>query len=243
MQIFLLTLTGKTITLDVDPFDTIENLKDKIQDKEGIPIDQQRLLFDEKDYNYPYIKKIISDGKLCPKQLEDHRFIKDYNIKDKSTLLIVLRLRGGEFGNSGKVFTDPEKVGPKGIKFSSNAPFYRAVSKGMNLFGICENKNCLAFKKEVIHKFGFGTFDLINDMKYNPPVCPSCEFGLRDVTTCAFWQCKYSYVGVKYENKKLQDVNYSNSNSKKDEVDYFDPGENGENNSTWLELKITAKKI
>ena len=113
----------------------------------------------------------------------------------------------------------------------------------MNLLGICENKNCAAFKKEVIYKFGFGTFDLINDMKNNPPECPACEFRLRDVTTCAFWECKYSYVGVKYENKQLKDVNYSNSNSKKNEVDYFDPGENGENNSVWLELKITANKI
>mmetsp|Transcript_73416 Transcript_73416/g.147842 ORF Transcript_73416/g.147842 Transcript_73416/m.147842 type:complete len:131 (+) Transcript_73416:92-484(+) len=76
MQLMVKTLDGKTVTVEAEEEDTIEDIKNKIMEKEGVPVDQQRLIFGGK-------------------QLDSDKTLADYDVQEDSTFHMVLRLRGG----------------------------------------------------------------------------------------------------------------------------------------------------
>ena len=220
MRIFIVSRKNR-VSLDVKKNDTIREVKIKAG-------------FISSQFKY--------DGEL----LQDDKTIEYYGIEEDDVIASNARSIGGEVGNAAKGLADPTKKGPVRYQTTTDGPDYLTVSDGINLFGPCKNKHCIAYNKEVCSMFGFGTFDLIKDLDPDNekcPKCPSCEFPLIKLETCGFMNCRYTYIGSKIddnEKSKLVPVNYSNSISEAHKLDYFEAGKSGEYKSLWTELKITA---
>ena len=245
MQIFVKTLTGMTLTLDVEPSDTIENVKLKISD---IPMAKTGFKRTEKSQTpkdilenptkiYEYIppdqQRLIYDGM----QLEDNKTLADYNIQIESTLHLVLRLRGGGIILN---FVDVEKGLIQNLSFSDSAPHWRSVTHGLNLFGICKNSKCQAFNEEVVYKVGithkkFNLQENVTNIK-----CPMCS-KIIVPKTCGFWKCEYQFEGDKIEDGDLKHVDTKCKETKDDNFEYFNPYEN--NSALWTNLNIYVIEI
>lgn len=185
----VLTLTGRQLQFSFYDNQTILSIKEEIKKLEGIPIDQQRLIY-------------------SGKQLEDGKFTFDYNIQDGAKLHLVLRLRGG---GGPQIFSFNQMSNEVKIEFSQSAPDWRTVQKGISFLGICMNTECGAYLEEVICNVGFGVFDA-NRLAGSLP-CPICKNVVPNAENCGFFRAEWEYFGIDSEGNERRGSGESSENN------------------------------
>lgn len=170
MIVIVSTLTKKQLEIEIETTDTILWLKQKILEREGIPINQQRL---------------IHRGR----QLNDDRTLAEHAIERGAIIHLVYCLRGG---GDGFEFASMEKMRPvELVKDGPNRLIIR--KKGLFLSGICKNQACSIYDEIFVASIGMGTFDAqnLNDRCH----CPEC-FRQTDHKHVGFYKCTFSVDGT-----------------------------------------------
>ena len=184
LNIFVKTISGKSIVLHAKYSDTIQDLKQQIQEKINMPIKEQRVM---------YICADLID--LCT--------LDDYWIHDCATLHLNSRLCGGEAPSS---FVDVEKTSAlESYKLSSTGPKWLGCTYGINIEGKCTNSECQAHNERVIYKHGFHLFDLLHSKAY----CPMCKneiVPLKPGFVNCLWRIVFIKQGGEYRSLPYQRV-------------------------------------
>ena len=222
IKVRLVDSKGRVMIVQCRPSDTISDLKKKYVENGG--------------NKYIRNPKFKYDGEI----LEESVMLSDLEIEDYDCITVNETVRGGETGCATK-FSDPEKQGPVEIDTVTEGPDYLIVCDGLNLFGNCLHKGCVAYNKEVSHQFGFGTYNAINDPQTDKrPICPMCEDAITPITA-GFMNCRYQFIGTKFEKGDIKSVNYKNETHGNKHIHYLKT--DSKNMSIWVELEITAKKL
>jgi len=161
------TLPGETRTLDIDPLSTVEDLKSKLLDHEGIPIDDQTIQFGGRS-------------------LANGRTLSDYGLQKGSTIQLQLKLRGGSMPSFS--FNKLEKT--KILEFSTSGPKWINILEGISFFGPCKNVKCEVKGGWVYVTSGFGVFY----MGEHKIFCPMCKERVK-FDNCGFFNCNVEVVG------------------------------------------------
>ena len=198
-----LKFRGKVYNVVCDKNESFSSIFEKIKNRIGM-----------KDENLNF----ISDGKKLNSKMKLNKINFNTIMVDETEVI-----QGGDYAMN---FTDVSKQVHEEHYFSAKAPSYRIVTKGINIYGICKGKNCIAYKKEVVvRQRGIQKFDLIKE-KDNLE-CPKCG-GVIIPKTLGFHLCKYKVSGKKYSNNMIEPFEFEGKAENQNSIQYFNPDKNGE---------------
>lgn len=218
--IFVKTFTGRRFEIWPEMQESIWSIKSKIEDKLGVPPDQQRLIFQGwqlEDEN------IITGNANC---------LADYKVPWESTLHMVLRLSGGGPKLLPFADVDAETI----VAFDPGAPSWRTLIPGLNLRGACHNSICEANGQRVWIQKGFGSFNM--NKECNISTCPVCDQPATDLNNCGFYRCTFSLYGMTETEEKKERLDVQAPDDK-----FLTFEDSIGSMQKWRSLTITTKPI